>query len=97
LKRVIVDYNKLTKKILNLLVKKFPEGYGIRDIVKFTNHKGQYIEAVEVSTGDTMYLVKISNELVSSMEGYDEDEATVFNPDIDKNIKLEDVDFDDDK
>ena len=72
MKRVIVDYKKLTPEILNLLVEKFPDGYGIRDIVKFTNHKGQYVEAVEVSTGDTMYLVKISNELIDSMDGHDD-------------------------
>ena len=73
MKRVIVDYKKLTPEILNLLVEKFPDGYGIRDVVKFTNHKGQYIEAVEVSTEDTMYLVKISNELVDSMDSHEED------------------------
>ena len=73
MKRVIVDYKKLTPEILNLLVEKFPDGYGIRDIVKFTNHKGKYVEAIEVSAKDTMYLVKISNELVDSMENHEED------------------------
>ena len=75
MKRVIVDYKKLTTEILNLLVEKFPDGYGIRDIVKFTNHKGKYVEAVEVSTEDTMYLVKISDALVDSMESHDEEEV----------------------
>jgi hypothetical protein len=37
------------------LVEKFPDEYGISDVVKFTNHKGQYIEAVEVSTSNTMF------------------------------------------
>lgn len=73
MKRIIVDYNKLTQKILNLLVEKFPDGYGIRDIVKFTDLKGHYIEAVEVSTHDTIYMVKISDELVDSMVNHDED------------------------
>jgi len=52
MKRIIVDYKKLTSEILNLLVEKFPDGYGIRDIIRFTNHKGQYVEAVEVATED---------------------------------------------
>jgi len=99
LKRIIVDYKKLTPEILNLLVEKFPDGYGIRDIVKFTNHKGQYIEAVEVSTEDTMYLVKISDELVDSMESHEEDEEDVIISD-DLNIDVDDadleVDLDDD-
>jgi len=76
LKRIIVDYKKLTPEILNLLVEKFPDGYGIRDVVKFTNHKGQYVEAVEVSTEDTMYLVKISNELVDSMDDHEKEAET---------------------
>ena len=97
MKRVIVNYNKLTKEILNLLVEKFPDGYGIRDIVKFTNHKGQYVEAVEVSNDDTAYLVKISNDLVNSMESHNAGEDIEFDSSIDKNMKLEDVDFDDDK
>jgi len=74
MKNVIVDYKKLTPEILNLLVEKFPEGYGIRDVVKFTDHKGHYIEAVEVSTIDTKYMVKISNELVDSMESHEEED-----------------------
>lgn len=95
MKRIIVDYNKLTTEILNLLVEKFPDGYGIRDVVKFTNHKGQYIEAVEVSTNDTIYLVKISDELVGSMENHEEDD--VLDVEIDKNLEIDDVNLDDDK
>ena len=67
MKRIIVDYQKLTTEILNLLVEKFPDGYGIRDIIKFTNQNGHYVEAVEVSTSDVIYLVKISDELVDSV------------------------------
>ena len=74
MKNVIVDYKKLTPEILNLLVEKFPDGYGIRDVVKFMDHKGHYIEAVEVLTVDTKYLVKISNELVDSMENHEEED-----------------------
>ena len=71
MKRIIVDYKKLTPEILNLLVEKFPDGYGLRDVVKFTNHKGQFIEAVEVSNEDTIYLVKISNQLANSMDNHE--------------------------
>lgn len=93
MKRIIVDYKKLTSEILNLLVEKFPDGYGIRDVIKFTNHKGQYIEAVEVSTEDTMFLVKISSELVDSMENHEEEVLPI---EIDEDIDIGDVDLDDD-
>lgn len=94
MKRVIVDYKKLTPEILNLLIEKFPDGYGIRDIVKFTNHKGRYVEAVEVSTHDTMYLVKISSELVDSMENY---EDPVIPGEIENVAEIEDADLETDK
>ena len=98
MKRVIVDYRKLTTEILNLLVEKFPDGYGIKDIIKFTNHKEKYIEAVEVSTGDTMYLVKISDELVDSMESHDDDD--IVDSEISEDVDIDgidDVDLDDDE
>lgn len=93
MKRIIVDYKKLTSEILNLLVEKFPDGYGIRDIIRFTNHKGQYVEAVEVATEDTIYLVKISDELVDSMENFYEEEeddliAGDLEIDLDLNLKV---------
>jgi len=89
MKRIIVDYKKLTSEILNLLVDKFPDGYGIRDIIRFTNHKGQYVEAVEVSTEDTIYLVKISDELVDSMENfYEEEEDDVIERDLEIDLDL---------
>ena len=69
-KRIIVDYKKLTPEILNLLIEKFPEGYGIRDVIDFTNHKGKYIAAVEVKSDDTVYMVKISDQLLDSMENH---------------------------
>jgi len=97
MKNVIVDYKKLTPEILNLLVEKFPDGYGIRDVVKFTNHKGQYVEAVEVSTEDTKYLVKISDELVDSMENHEDEDDDNFTLEIEEtNIDLDEVDLEDD-
>ena len=74
MKRVIVDYAKLTGDILNLLVEKFPEGYDDSDIIRFRNAQNELIEAVEVKTEDTIYLVKVSTKLASRMEKYDEED-----------------------
>jgi hypothetical protein len=74
MKRVIVDYAKLTGDILNLLVDKFPEGYDDSDIIRFRNAQNELIEAVEVKTVDTIYLVKVSTKLASRMEKFDEDD-----------------------
>lgn len=74
MKRIIVDFKKLTPEILSLLVEKYPDGYDDRHIIVFKNAKNETIEAVEVKTDDTVYLVKVSARLVNSMENFDEDD-----------------------
>lgn len=74
MKRVIVDYKKLTNEILSMLVDKYPDGYGDDDIIRFKNAKNETIEALEVRTEDTIYLVKVSTRLATSMENFDEEE-----------------------
>ncbi|WP_420401749.1 hypothetical protein [Flagellimonas sp.] len=80
-KRVIIDYKKLTPGVLQLLVQKYPDGYGDRDIIKFKNIKGEAIEAVEVTTIDTIFLVKISSKLQRTIINFDEADATVLGMD----------------
>jgi len=89
MKRVIVDYKKLNKDILNLLVEKFPDGYSDRDIIYFKNHHNDSIEAVEVKTNDTIYLVKISERLAGVMQDYEE---TTLNTEIPNGVTKEQVD-----
>lgn len=81
LKRVIVDFKKLTPEILALLVEKYPYGYDDDQIISFRNAKNELIEAVEVSTDDTKYLVKVSTKLAATMENYDEDDYEDFDSD----------------
>lgn len=75
MKRIIVDYAKLTHEILNLLVDKFPDGYDDSNIIRFKNAQNELIEAVEVRTEDTIYLVKVSTKLADRIENYDEDDV----------------------
>lgn len=84
MKRVIVDFKKLTPEILSLLVEKYPFGYDDDDIITFKNLKGELVEAVEVKKGDDIYLVKVSSKLVNSMANFDEDDydADDFNEPI---------------
>ena len=86
--RKIVDYQKLSDDILNLLIEKFPDGYGDNHIITFRNAKGEVIEAVEVKTDDTIYLVKVGVKLIKAMEDFIEEDD-----DIDDNEKG-DVDID---
>lgn len=99
MKRVIVDYAKLTNEILTLLVEKFPDGYDDSDIIRFKNAKNETIEAVEVRTEDTIFLVKVSTKLSDRIENYDEDDIieddVVVVPD-EKIGSLKDLDIDED-
>jgi len=81
LKRVIVDFKKLTPEILALLVEKYPHGYDDDNVISFKNVKNELIEAVEVITEDTKYLVKVSSKLEMTMENYDEDDYEDFEDD----------------
>ena len=106
LKRVIVDFKKLTPEILSLLVERYPDGYDDDNIITFKNAKNEIVEAVEVTTSDTKYLVKVSTKLQLTMENYDEDDYEEFeedDPDAvqdpalsedDPDMELEDMDDD---
>ncbi|MGW9684424.1 hypothetical protein [Flagellimonas sp. 2504JD1-5] len=76
LKRVIVDYKKLSKDILDLIMEKYADGYGDRDIISFRNAQGEWVECIEVKTEDTLYLVKVSKRLTMAMEEYDDEESS---------------------
>jgi DNA-directed RNA polymerase subunit delta len=98
MKRVIVDYSKLTGEILNLLVEKFPDGYDDSDIIRFKNAKNETIEAVEVRTVDTIFLVKISMKLSDRIINYDEDDEIEEVDDVEDDSidALKELDIDDD-
>jgi len=91
MKKVIVDYAKLTNEILNLLVEKFPDGYNDTDIVRFKNIKNETIEAVEVRTEDTIFLVKVSTKLADRIENYEE-ETDDLDVDLLDDTSVEDLD-----
>ena len=76
MKRIIVDYQKLNKDILNLLVEEFPDGYDDDHIISFRNAHNDLIEAVEVKTEDTIYLVKVGTYLAKAMADFGEEEDT---------------------
>lgn len=91
--RKIVDYQKLNAEILNLLVEKFPEGYDDKDIIAFRNAQNEHIEAVEIRTEDTIYLVKVGKRLIQAMEDFEDNEDS-YNDDKEDNKVNEDIDFD---
>jgi hypothetical protein len=97
MKRVIVDYAKLTNEILTLLVEKFPDGYDDSDIIRFKNAKNETVEAVEVRTSDTIFLVKVSTKLSDRIENFDEDDIITEEVVVDKIVGLKELDIDEEE
>ncbi|PNW28345.1 hypothetical protein [Formosa algae] len=79
MRKVIVDYKKLTPEILTKLTEKFPDGYNDRDIITFDNQHNETIEAVEITVNETNYLVKVSCKLHYTMTNFDRTNDMVLN------------------
>ncbi len=69
--RKIVDYKKLSPRLMQQLADKFPDGYGDSDIITFEDHHNRIIEAVELKTNDTIYLVKVNSKLHYTLTNFD--------------------------
>jgi DNA-directed RNA polymerase subunit delta len=74
MKRIIIEYKKLNHTLLSLLSEKFPEGYQDNDIITFSNANGDQIQAIEIRTEDTIYLVKVSKKLKEVIQDFKEDD-----------------------
>lgn len=72
MKRVLIDYKKLDHKVAAVLIDSYPYGYGDEDIITIKKPNGEVIEAVEVRTEDTIYLVKISKSLSHFISTFEE-------------------------
>jgi len=70
--RRLVDYKKLDHELAALLIETYPYGYGDDDIITFRNSNGDFIEAVEIQTADTLYLVKISKSLANFISNFED-------------------------
>jgi hypothetical protein len=97
MKRLIVDYKKLTKDILDLLVSQYPYGFDNEDdIIEFTSASGEIVKAVKVNAEDTIYLVKIGSKLQQAIKQHEdtifeeEDDFIDFDNPINEDEDLED-------
>ena len=65
---------------------KYPEGYYEDDIIVFKNHKNETIEAIQVETPDTIYLIKIGKYLSVGLENFE------MEVDVDPQVKPGEID-----
>jgi len=106
MKRILIDYKKLNHEVATLLIETYPDGYGDEDIISFRNVHGEFVEAVELQTEDTLYLIKISKSLSHFIANFDDNiieelevikDENVEGPSLELNIEQEnedDRDFD---
>ena len=81
MKRILIDYKKLDHKVAAVLIDSYPYGYGDDDIITLKKPNGEIVEAVEVKTDDTVYLVKISKSLSRFISNFEEN----IEKELDKN------------
>ena len=55
-----------------MLIETYPHNYGDEDIITFRNAHGEIIQAVEIRTNDTLYLVKISKSLADFISNFED-------------------------
>ena len=90
--RKIVDYKKLNLDLLNRLVKKYPDGYDDDDVISFRNAQNQIVEAIEIKTEDTIYLIKVGTRLGKAMEDFSERDLEYDDSQVDLEVNFEDED-----
>lgn len=91
MKRLIIDSKKMTPEIMALVKEKYPDGYYEDDIIVFKNHKNETIEAIQVETEDTIYLIKIGKYLSVGLENFEMDE------DVDADAAAPEIEGDDEE
>ena len=101
MKRILIDYKKLDRQVTNLLIETYPDGYGDEDIISFRNLNGEFIEAVDLQTEDTLYLIKISKSLSHFIANFDENitegieglkDESIEGPSLELNLEEENED-----
>ena len=90
--RKIVDFRKLNSNLLNRLVEKYPDGYDDSDIISFRNANNEVVEAVEIKTEDTIYLIKVGTRLEKAMEDFSERDLEFDDSQVDLDVNFEDED-----
>jgi len=70
--RVIKDYDKLEKNIIQQIKLKYPLGYE-KHLIQFKNHKKALISALPFEAEDRIYLVRMSRDVANKIIQEDED------------------------
>jgi DNA-directed RNA polymerase subunit delta len=73
MKRLIIDYKKISDKQKMQLAEKYPNGFTEKDIITFKNIKNETVEAIELQDEDTMYLIKINTRVIPDIDAFSDE------------------------
>jgi hypothetical protein len=97
MQRVITSFKKAKKDLLNAIAAEYPNGVEDDELVNFPKAGGGYLRALEITVGDTHYLVKMENEeyyrKFLAKEDEDDDDEDDFDEELDED--LDEIDEDD--
>ncbi|MBN2596202.1 hypothetical protein [Labilibaculum sp.] len=70
MKRVIKDFKSIGVELIQHLIKTFPDGIYEDDLISITKPNGDKINVVELHTEDTIYLIKMNQELQTRIDSF---------------------------
>ncbi|MBI9056877.1 hypothetical protein L3049_11225 [Labilibaculum sp. DW002] len=70
MKRVIKDYKSIGINLIQLLIKNFPDGIYEDDLISISKPNGDKINVIELKTEDTIYLIKMNQELQTTIDSF---------------------------
>lgn len=70
MKRVIIDYKSIGADLIQQLIKIFPDGIYEDDLIRITKPNGEKVNVVELRTEDTIYLIKMNQELQATIDSF---------------------------
>jgi hypothetical protein len=73
MKRLIIDYKKISDRQKMLLAEKYPKGFTEKDIITFKNIKNETVEAIELQDEDTLYLIKINTRVIPDIDAFSDE------------------------
>ena len=92
MKRIITSFEKLDDKQIELFKTQYPDGYSSQDIISFKNLKGIDIKAIQISSNNAIYLVKLNEKLINRVYNDNEDSDVELEIDSNESIDEEFID-----
>ena len=72
MKRIFKDYRSITDQHMLLIKQQYPRGFADSDLVSLKRSDGSHFDALEVTTDDAVYIVRVNHDLLEMIDGFEE-------------------------